>query len=372
MKRFRLLMVLIGVAVMIAGGVVLVPVTASAAGPTYVDVSSTHGWQQTPVTLHRGDKVSLWYETGSWTVDHVNFPYVGPDGYSSAVDQKIYQGCKLNPQWVYGLMLGRVGDGPTVVVGRSATLTADRDGPLQLRIHDGDACLGDNAGAIRMEYSVQASPAAYQPRIYWSQIAGPQTVSFTLTGNGWQPNGTVNVQVPYGSKGIFYVNSASWQADSYGEWQQKVTVGPTPPGTYKIIFSEPSAHLQVSGNFKVTLTHPQLATVVADMYKIQSAQNAINTIIAGKAWTKTTVSKATTFIDKAMTVFYEAKASWQGVNLGNDLAAFNRALARAHGNTKDPTVKKAASKVAGDCSAVWNTLLEIVPGLDFILPPPVS
>ena len=160
MKRFRLLIVLIGVAAVTAGGVVLVPVTASAAGPTYVDVSSTQGWQQTPVTLHRGDKVSLWYETGSWSVDHVNFPYVGPGGYSSAVDQKIYQGCKLNPNWVYGLMLGRIGNGPTMVVGKSATLTADRDGPLELRIHDGDACLGDNAGAIRMEYSVQAAPPA--------------------------------------------------------------------------------------------------------------------------------------------------------------------------------------------------------------------
>jgi hypothetical protein len=154
-------------AVAFAQGSTVLSVTAapakSAQGPTYADVSSTQGWQQTSVTLHRGDKVSLWYETGSWSVDHVNFPYVGPGGYSSAVDQKIYQGCKLNSHWVYGLMLGRVGNGATVVVGKAATLTADRDGSLQLRIHDGDACLGDNAGAIRMEYSVQAAAPKKHP-----------------------------------------------------------------------------------------------------------------------------------------------------------------------------------------------------------------
>jgi hypothetical protein len=175
-----------------------------------VDVSATQGWQQTAITLHRGDKVSLWYERGVWSVDHVHFPYVGPGGYSSAVDQQIYQGCKLNPNWVYGLMLGRIGNGPTMVIGQAATLTADRDGPLQLRIHDGDACLGDNDGTVRMEYSVQApSP----PPTRHAAVTGRARCGVTFlpqNQTAWKNAYRVRIQAPNGEARDASVHLGLW------------------------------------------------------------------------------------------------------------------------------------------------------------------
>jgi Peptidase A4 family len=114
-------------------------------------VSSTVGWQETPIHLTADDTYSLTYESGTWTVDYRNFPYVGPGGYSNSVDKKIYQGCKYDPKVNYAVLLGVVGDSATAFPIRTGgTFTADSTGPLYLRINDDDACLGDNAGSVKM------------------------------------------------------------------------------------------------------------------------------------------------------------------------------------------------------------------------------
>ena len=64
-----------------------------------VSVSSTTGWQKTSVHLNSGDKYTVTYVSGTWSVDYRNFPYVGPGGYSEQEDAKIYQGGLLKTQF---------------------------------------------------------------------------------------------------------------------------------------------------------------------------------------------------------------------------------------------------------------------------------
>ncbi len=95
-------------------------------------------------------------------------------------------------------------------------------------------------------------PPAPQPRIYWSQIAGPQGARLSLTGNGWYANDTVTIHLPHD----FYVSRTSWPADSSGDWQLNITVGDSiPPGSYELTFSQSACGgLHVTGDFKVTMS----------------------------------------------------------------------------------------------------------------------
>ncbi|MFI1486702.1 serine/threonine-protein kinase [Streptomyces sp. NPDC020747] len=91
-------------------------------------VKSTTGWQQiTGVTVQQGDKVTVRFVSGRWTVDHVNIPMTGPAGYNTAIDQSL-NGAK---------------DYTT----------------LQLAINDtADRCVQDNQGAITVQVSVTHQP----------------------------------------------------------------------------------------------------------------------------------------------------------------------------------------------------------------------
>jgi hypothetical protein len=140
-----------------AAGLGAVPLAQAATAPTATtfSISSTSGWQRVPhfsLTAHQAYTVS--YVSGSWTVDRRNFPWVGPGGYSNSVDQTIYQGCKYNPGSNYAVLLGAVGDSATAFpIGQGGIFNASSAGPLYLRINDDDACLGDNAGSVKMHVS---------------------------------------------------------------------------------------------------------------------------------------------------------------------------------------------------------------------------
>jgi len=134
---------------------------ASAAADVNFTISSTTGWQQSSVNLTAGEAYTLAYVSGSWTVDFRNFPRVGPAGYSSQVDSQIYQGCKYLASSNYAVLLGSVGSSPAFAIGKGGTFTAPASGRLSLRINDGDACLGDNAGSVTMKIGTPpALPAA--------------------------------------------------------------------------------------------------------------------------------------------------------------------------------------------------------------------
>jgi hypothetical protein len=126
------------------------PAPSTAPASATVTVSSTAGWQETPIQLKPGDEYTVTYVSGSWTVDYRNFPYVGPGGYSAQEDAKIYQGCKIDTDETYGVLLGAVGSTPgsAFAIGQGGTFTADNNGNLYLRINDDDACLADNSGSV--------------------------------------------------------------------------------------------------------------------------------------------------------------------------------------------------------------------------------
>lgn len=123
-----------------------------------VRVASTRGWQSTGIRVAKGKIYGTWQTGGSWTVDHRNFPRVDGAGYPPAEDAKIFQGCKLNAKWPYGLLLARVGRGRTFQVGRGQSFTAPGRGLLYLRINDADQCLSDNAGSLAVRVASSVSP----------------------------------------------------------------------------------------------------------------------------------------------------------------------------------------------------------------------
>jgi len=150
LRRFStLLTVVLAVAAMLGAASPVAGASPAAAGT--FSVSSTVGWQQTTINLTAGDTYSVACESGTWTVDYRNFPYVGPEGYSNSVDQKIYQGCKYDPKVNYAVLLGVIGDSATAFpIDEGGVFTANSTGPLYLRVNDDDACLGDNAGSVTM------------------------------------------------------------------------------------------------------------------------------------------------------------------------------------------------------------------------------
>jgi hypothetical protein len=127
-------------------------VSATVGGST-MQVSSTSGWQTAPLSLQSGNLFRVSYNSGTWTVDYHQFPYIGPAGYSSSVDSSIFQGCKVLSSVPYGALLGKIGTGSAFVIGQGGTFTAGATGTLYLRINDADACLGDNGGSINVTLS---------------------------------------------------------------------------------------------------------------------------------------------------------------------------------------------------------------------------
>jgi len=143
---------------------VMLGIAATAhAQPYEVTVSSTAaGWTQTPLNLGQGAPFTVSYIRGEWTVDYRNYEPVGPQGHPPDIDSQIYQGCKL-VNAPYATLLGKVGNGSVFVVGAGGNFTADASGPLYLRIHDDDRCLGDNQGSVVMKVDI-GSACIYDPR----------------------------------------------------------------------------------------------------------------------------------------------------------------------------------------------------------------
>ena len=148
------------------------------------EVTSTRGWQTASILVHQGQALSFSAE-GAWSVDYRNFQNVGPEGYPPEVDGAIQQGCKLDPSQPYGLLLVRIGDDPNLqLLGRGGQLVASSDGPVSFRIHDNDACLGDNAGSVKVTVtSEQFSTAVQAPPPFYVCLSGPGSTCEGLYSN---------------------------------------------------------------------------------------------------------------------------------------------------------------------------------------------
>lgn len=69
---------------------VLLALPTNVAAQTF-NVDSTQGWQTTSLNVTAGQQLSF-SASGSWSVDHRNFSFVGPEGYSAEEDGRILPG----------------------------------------------------------------------------------------------------------------------------------------------------------------------------------------------------------------------------------------------------------------------------------------
>jgi hypothetical protein len=114
----RRLLVVAGLLVGLMLVAAVAPTSPDAKAANGIKVLAKSGWQQTSLYVGKGTKYKVRYDAGDWTVDYRNFDYVGPQGYPPSTDSQIYQGCKLNSNWPYARLLGKVGkNGPLFSVG---------------------------------------------------------------------------------------------------------------------------------------------------------------------------------------------------------------------------------------------------------------
>ncbi|SER11405.1 Serine/threonine protein kinase [Streptomyces sp. yr375] len=157
----------------VAGGLFVTGMPPFKAKPTTATVSkvveSTTGWQPvTGVSVRKGDRVTVRFVSGEWTVDYRNKPMTGPAGYDAATDQSLdgAKSCKIKPAAPFGTLLARLAgkqagkqDAPVHAVGQKLTFQAAMAGPLQLAINDAaEACVQDNKGALTVQVSVTHQP----------------------------------------------------------------------------------------------------------------------------------------------------------------------------------------------------------------------
>lgn len=142
---------------------------ASPAGATQVTsyelvVSAHEGWQPVENAVVRtGDTVTVRSRQGEWTVDQQGMPMTGPAGYGEEADQALdFAGqCKVDPESPFGALVTRLADtqdAPVLAIGEEKTFKAGGDGLVQLRINDGEGCLDDNTGEIRVVVEVTHQP----------------------------------------------------------------------------------------------------------------------------------------------------------------------------------------------------------------------
>ncbi|MBI4674172.1 MAG: carboxypeptidase regulatory-like domain-containing protein [Chloroflexi bacterium] len=128
------------------------PTSCNGSVPYDCNITSRSGWQLTPLTLQQGDQFNVSYVGGTWTVDQVNFPYVGPAGYPPEIDNQIgyWSECKKVYTLPFATLWGKVGNGAIIAIRRGGQFTADVSGPLYLRINDQASCMDDNDGIVEM------------------------------------------------------------------------------------------------------------------------------------------------------------------------------------------------------------------------------
>jgi eukaryotic-like serine/threonine-protein kinase len=140
-------------------GLLLTGTPPFATGPTKIStavtVDAAKNWQEVNVPVLRGDKLSLRYTKGTWTVDYRQRPLTGPEGINSREDADLTGfagGCKVNDKAPFGALLGRFSWEPPgtshILQQHEWAYTAASNGTLSLRINDEAGCLSDNRGNV--------------------------------------------------------------------------------------------------------------------------------------------------------------------------------------------------------------------------------
>ncbi len=115
-------------------------------GCYFVTVEASRGWTETGIRLEAGDFLSVHYLAGEWS------PWpgglYGPLGAGGDPDC----GCNVMRGVSHAALIGRIGENPPFLVGRSFGRVVGESGVLYLGINDVD--VGDNAGSLEVEVLV--------------------------------------------------------------------------------------------------------------------------------------------------------------------------------------------------------------------------
>jgi hypothetical protein len=120
------------------------------------------------------------------------------------------------------------------------------------------------------------------------------------------------------------------------------------------------------------MTRVQYGDLVSAIYQLVPAGDEVGKLVGGKRWDSSVAHKALNLISKAQTVVSIAIAGLDVPAVHNDLNAIINDLKKAHYNKKNPVVQQDLKRLEADTNRLRNALINIVPGLEFIFPPPVS
>jgi hypothetical protein len=110
--------------------------TATALAPlppvdVQIDVRADAPWQDTGLSVRRGDRVQIKYLSGEWSI------WVGADPMTDGNGQTGRpEDCRLMPEANLGGLIGRVGENPPFFVGNETDFFSDYSGTLQLSMND--------------------------------------------------------------------------------------------------------------------------------------------------------------------------------------------------------------------------------------------
>src|SRR5512135_3107998 len=75
-----------------------------------------------------------------------------------------------------------------------------------------------------------AAAFARSPAVTYSPSSGPVGTSFTITGSGWMPGGTVTATLSSSSPGFWFTGYRTPVVDAHGHFSYEETVGTGPGG----------------------------------------------------------------------------------------------------------------------------------------------
>jgi hypothetical protein len=109
-------------------------------------VDAAQGWQPTGLRLEAGQRFTIEYLTGDWSIfPGDSFRYTADGGASACGNPDCVEPL---PNYTKSGLIGRIGDAPAFPVGSYLESTAPSGGMLQLRIND--AGTHDNEGLIHV------------------------------------------------------------------------------------------------------------------------------------------------------------------------------------------------------------------------------
>lgn len=113
------------------------------------EVFANLGWQDTGISLNRGDELEIFYISGEWTSQVSSGVYFGPIK-NGAENSEL---CRPIPE-LDAALVGKISQGEIFVTGSAYSIQVIEDGTLFLRMNDCDEWLSDNDGSLLLNIIV--------------------------------------------------------------------------------------------------------------------------------------------------------------------------------------------------------------------------